>query len=146
QHGEQGGEENRPGKVRDLWSEISGGFGAPDGANQRIQNVIHGHAPAGDVSQAGMKLAADVSKSRAGARVSARHASVADGGEKHGHHGDEDGGDYVAARLGAHHTEAGHGRGGLHDDDAVEKQVPQAEGAVESGGLVGGGGLRGHAN
>jgi hypothetical protein len=62
--------------------------------------------------------------------MGAGHASIANGGEQHGDHGDEDGGDDMAVRDLADDAEGRHGGGGLDEDDAVEDEVPEAEGGV----------------
>ena len=96
EEGEDAGEEDGPGPVRHTGSEDVGLLADPDDADHRVEHVVHHHAPAGDVAERGIDLLADVGEGGAGARVGARHAAVADGGEQHRHHGDEDGGDDVA--------------------------------------------------
>ncbi len=61
---------------------------ANDGADERIQDVIHHDGPAGDVAERGFEFLADVGVGGAGAGIGARHFAVADGGEEHGDHGD----------------------------------------------------------
>src|SRR5260370_36005012 len=68
-------------------------------------------------------------------RIDARHAAVADGCEKHGHHGEENRGNHMTARLVVDNAEAGHGGGGLDEDDAVEDEIAGAQTALEAGGF-----------
>ena len=72
-------------------------------------------------------------------RIDARHASVADGGEEHGHHCQQDHRDYVPARFLVENAEHRHRRRRLDQDDPVEDQVPESQGALQSDGF----GLRG---
>jgi len=144
----EGGEDDAkghgPGGVGDLRKDVARCGAAPDDADDGIQDVVHEHGPADDVAEHGVELAADVGVGGAGAGIDARHASVADGGEEHGHHGDEDGGDDVAACNVTDHTVDSHGRCGLDDDDAVDDEVPKLQGAAEAGGSrLGGGGVQG---
>ena len=81
-----------------------------------------------------MDFAAHVGVGGAGAGIRARHFAVADGGEKHRDHGDEDGGDHVAACFVADHAVDAHGRDRLDDHDADDDQVPEGEGALEADG------------
>ena len=95
QPGEQAGKYDRPQQagIRNLISgpgqQIGHRLGAPDGADQGIEYVIHRHAPAGDVTQRGMDLAAHIGVSRTRAGIDPRHTSIAHGGEHHGNHGDQ---------------------------------------------------------
>src|SRR6516162_9532308 len=81
-----------------------------------------------------MQLAPDVGVGGTGARIDARHASVADGGEDHRDHRDEHSGDDVPLTCVGERAVSGHGRSGLDDDDAVENEVPKAESALQTGG------------
>ena len=86
-----------------------------------------------DVSRERMKLLANIGKRRARAWIDARHATVADRGEEHSHHSNEDGGDDMAACLIADHAVDAHRSRRLDDDDAVDDEVPQFERAFEMG-------------
>jgi hypothetical protein len=103
----------------------------PDDADHGIEQVVHDHAPAGYVSERRIDLLSDVSEGGSSAGVGARHAPVADGREEHGHHRDEDRGDDMPVSAIAEYAEHGHRRDRLNDDDAVQDQVPQREGAPE---------------
>ena len=81
-----------------------------------------------------MELLADVGEGGARAGIDARHAPVAEGGEQHREHADEDRGDDVATRFRAHHAEDAHRGDGLDDDDAVEDEVPERERATQARG------------
>ncbi len=133
QQGEQQGKRDEPPARRDSGKEIEHRLSAPDGADERVDHVVHGHAPAGDEAECRMDLAPDIGVRRARAGIDARHASVADGGEHHRDHADEDAGDHLSLAGVGEDAVAGHRRGGLDDDDAVHHQVPQAEGAFQTG-------------
>ena len=79
-----------------------------------------------------MNFLADVGIGGSGAGVGASHLAIADGGEEHSHHGDQDGGDDVAASVIADDAKDAHRRDGLNDDDANDDEVPEAEDATES--------------
>ena len=115
--------------------DIHGGFGAEGGADERIDQIIHHHAPADDIAEGGVHLLADVGVSRTGAGIDPGHAAIADGREEHGDHGDEDGGDDVAMGLVADDAIDAHGRRRLDDDHADDDEVPQAQRAIEAGGF-----------
>ena len=70
---------------------------APDGADQRVKDVVHHHAPSGDVTRCRMDFLRDIGEGRTGAWISARHAAVTNTREQHGDHGDEDCGDDMSA-------------------------------------------------
>ena len=148
ERGKKRGKKHHPDGVGNVRSEISRSLAAPDGADQRVEHVIHGHAPAADVAQRGVQLAAHVSVGGAGAGIEPRHAPVTGRGEQHGHHGDEHGGDHVAVRGFADHAVNGHGRGRLDDHQAVHNQVPKRELAAQpprTGSIAGRGLPGGHA-
>ena len=122
--------ENRPETIGHLGKKFCVELAAPDGADQRIQNVIHRHAPSGDVAQRGMNFPAHVGESRTGAGINTRHVAVADRGEKHGDHGDQDCGHHVAARLVVDDAVDAHRRDRLNDNDADDDEVPEASECV----------------
>lgn len=124
-------EEDRPGDIRYSVYEILRCLATPDRADQRIQDVIHRHAPAGQITEAWTELAAHVHEGRAALRICARHSSIADGGEQHGDHRAEDRRHYMPVRLVVDDAEAWHRSGRLNEDDAVEHQVPIAKTALE---------------
>src|SRR6185312_3209650 len=97
-----------------------------------IQHVVHEHSPADDVTGEGVNFIGDIRVGGAGAGIDAGHASVADGGEQHRHHSTEDRSNHVATSGVIDHAVDAHGRSGLKDDDAVEKQVPELEGPAQS--------------
>jgi hypothetical protein len=74
-----------------------------------------------------MQFLSDVGERGAGARVRARHASVADRRQEHGAHADQNRGDDVAAGFLADDAVNAHRRNRLDQDDAVEDQIPQRE-------------------
>src|SRR5579864_8736560 len=78
-----------------------------------------------------MDLLADVSESGARAGIGSCHAAVADRGEKHCDHGDENCCDHVAVRRFTHHAKGWHGCSRLDDDDPVEDEVPKAQGTPQ---------------
>jgi hypothetical protein len=79
-----------------------------------------------------MDLLADVGEGRSGARIDARHSPVADGGEQHRHHRDQDGGGDVAVTALRQHAVARHRRHRLDDDDAVKDEIAEGERALEA--------------
>jgi len=107
---------------------------APDGANQRIEDIVHDQAPAGDIAEGGMDFPADIKEGRAPVGIDAGHAAIADGGEHHGHHGQQNHRDHVPPRNIVEHAEHRHGRRGLDENDAVEHQVPEAQAALQANG------------
>ena len=133
--------EDSPRRVRYAGSKYMRLLAAPDGANDGIEHVVHHHAPAGDVTECGIDFLANVSEGRAGARISARHAAIADGGEQHRHHGDQDGGNDMPASAIAEHPEHRHRGDRLNHDNAVQNQIPERERAPQArnaSGRVGG--------
>jgi len=64
--------------------------------------------------------------------VNARHAPIADGGEEHRDHRQQNDCDDVTAGFLVEDAEDGHRRGGLDEDDAVEDQIPKAQCALQS--------------
>ena len=80
-----------------------------------------------------MDLATDIGVGGARAGISAGHTAIADGGEEHGDHGDEDGGDHVAMGDLADDPEGRHRSGRLNEDDAVEDQVPETRARLRRG-------------
>lgn len=112
--------------------DVSSGLTAPDYADDRVQDVIHQHGPANDVSGLWMEFFGDVAEGGAGARVDTSHAAVADGREQHGEHGNEDGCGDVPVGDVADHTVDAHGGGGQDDDDSVDDEVPQLQGPFEA--------------
>ena len=114
-----------PSPVRHARGEDVRLLGAPDDADHRIQHVIHHHAPSGHVAESRIDLLPHVRERRTGAWVRARHASIAKGGEQHGHHGNQQRGNNMSAAALTEHAEDRHGRGGLDYDNAVKDQVPQ---------------------
>ncbi len=110
---------------------------APHDADHRVEHVIHDHAPPGDVAERGIDFLPDVSERRAGAGIGARHASVAEGGEQHGNHGDQQRGDDVAASAIAQHSEDGHRGDRLNYNDSVKNQIAKRECAPQTWGAAG---------
>src|SRR3984885_468765 len=144
---ESAGVEDRQRPIRQERKDILCELAADDGANQRIQDVIHHDGPAGDVAESGIEFLANIGVGRAGRRIRASHFSVADGGKEHGDHGNEDGGDDVAAGVVANYAVDAHGCDRLDDDDADNDQVPEGKDAAEFYcGLRGLGGLVGHGS
>ncbi len=94
---------------------------APYRANQRIHDVVHHHAPPGDVPHGRMNFPRHVSECRTRARVNPRHSPVTDRRGEHGHHGDEDRCDYVTAPAVAQRSKRGHGCDRLKHDNPVEE-------------------------
>src|SRR6202795_1682879 len=78
-----------------------------------------------------MNLLAHVGVGRAGARIGASHFAVANGGEQHGHHGDENRGDHVAASCVTDYAVYAHRRNRLNDHDADDDEVPKEKSAFE---------------
>ena len=68
-------------------------------------------------------------------RVHTRHAAIADGGEEHGDHGQQDYRDDVSAGFSVENAEDRHRRRGLDQDNSVEDQIPEAQRALQSHGL-----------
>jgi hypothetical protein len=68
----------------------------PDNADHGIQKIIHDHAPTSYIAQRRINLLPNVGEGGTRAGVHSRHASIADGGEKHRNHGDENRGHNVA--------------------------------------------------
>ena len=137
-HGKQPRENQRPNqpRIRNLKlrpaQQISHGLRAPDGANQRVDHVIHGHAPASDVAERRMQLAPYIRVRRPRAGIHPRHAAVAHGRKNHGDHRDQNGRDHVSLAGVAEYAISGHGRRGLNDDDAVKNQVPKRERSAQT--------------
>ena len=99
----------------------------PDDADHRIQQVIHHHAPSGDVAERRIDLLSDVGEGGTRAGISPRHAPVTDRGEQHCHHRDQDRRDHVSVAAIAEHAEYRHRRDRLNHDDAVKDEVPKSQ-------------------
>ena len=121
------GEKDGPGNVGNFRHEVHGRAAAPDDADQRVDDVIENKTPAGDVAETGMDFLADVKESRAAVRIDARHAAVADRGEEHRDHGEQNDRDDVSARFCVEDAEDRHRCSGLNEDDSVEDQIPEAQ-------------------
>ena len=134
---EGSGVENHQRPVRKERKNILGQLAADDGADQRVEDVVHHDGPAGDVAERGFQFLADVSVGRTGGRIGAGHFAVADRGEEHGDHGDQNGGDHVAASVVADDAVNAHGGDGLNDDDADDDEVEEAEDAAQFYGSAG---------
>ena len=80
-----------------------------------------------------MNFLRNVGKRRARAGIRARHASVADAGEEHGDHGNQDRGDDMSVAAFGEHAEYGHRRDRLNHDHAVQNQIPERERAAQAG-------------
>ena len=117
--------------------QIGHRLGAPNGADQRIENVIHRHTPSGDIAERGMQFAAHIGIGRAGAGIHPRHAAVAHGGEYHGDHRDQNRSDHMALAGVAEDSIRGHGRRGLDHNDAVHDQIPERERSPQARGVNG---------
>jgi hypothetical protein len=113
-------EEKRPYTVRDTGRENVCLLANPDNADHRIQEIIHHHAPTRNVAQRGVDLLSNVSEGGPCAGIRSGHASIADRGEQHRDHGNENRGDYVAAPAVAEHAKHRHRRDRLDDDNAVK--------------------------
>ena len=105
---------------------------APDRADQRIEHVVHHHAPARHIPKPRMNFSRDVRERRTRARIRACHTPVADPGEQHRDHRDQNRRDHMSAPAIAEDTEDRHWRDGLNDDHAVKDQVPQRERAPQA--------------
>ena len=100
---------------------------APNGADQWIHDVIHDHAPTGDVPGRRMNLLRHISESGARARVDGRHLAVAERRAQHRHHGDQDRRNYVPVSAIAQRSKRRHWRNRLQHNRAVQNQIPQRE-------------------
>src|SRR5439155_964916 len=89
--------ENLPAPHRNSRREFMRLPRTPNRANQRVHNVVHHHAPAGDVSRRGMNLSRNVSECRPGARIHLRHAPIAAGSRHPRAHPDQHRRDQVSA-------------------------------------------------
>src|SRR5208282_3692197 len=114
QESEKSGIEDSQSPIRRLRNNVLREFGANDGADERVEDVVHDHRPAGEITEAGVDFLPDVGVRRACARVDARHFAVADGSEEHGNKSDEDGGDNMAAGGVINDTVDAHGGDGLN--------------------------------
>ena len=64
-------------------------FTAPDRADDRVEHVVHDHAPTRNVTERWVNLLAYVGERRPCARIGTRHAAIADRRKKHCNHGDQ---------------------------------------------------------
>ena len=125
------GKDNQPRIERHSRHDIHRRLGGESRADQRVEQIIHHHAPAGDVAERGMDFLSDIGVGGSGTGIDARHAAIADGGEQHRHHGDQNRGHDVAVRGVADHAIDAHGRGRLDDDHADENEIPQGQRAAK---------------
>ena len=123
--------EDRERPVRQEGQNILGELATNNGADERVEDVVHHDRPTSDVTERGIQFLADVGVSGTGGRIRTSHFAVADGSEEHGDHGDKDGGDHVTARVVADDAVNAHGRDGLNNDDADDDEVPETEDAPE---------------
>ena len=130
QPGEERRKENHPDGKRDR-QNVHGRLGAPNGSNRRVEDVVEGDAPAGQESKMGMQLVTHVAVGRPSLRISSRHPPIADRGEHHGDHRDQQRGRDVSLRHGGDDSERAQRRGRLDDDDAVEQQVTELQDAAQ---------------
>ena len=93
---------------------------APDRADDWVEHVIHDHAPTGDITKRGVNFLADIGKRGTGAGVGARHAAIADRGEQHSDHGNQNCSHHVAAAAIAENAKHRHRRDRLNHDNAVQ--------------------------
>ena len=132
QRREEDREQRDPRRIRYAGQHVHGRLAAPDRADDRVQHVVHHHAPPGHVPEPCVELAADVGERRAGARIHARHPSVAHRREEHRAQADQDRRDDMAPRFEADDSEDAHRSDGLNEDDAVEHEVPQRQRAPQA--------------
>ena len=134
----QTGEEQRINYKPDLHGkavkqpQIDGSFTTPDHANNWIHYVIEHHAPAGEIARRRMNFATDISVGRAGAGISIGHSSIAKRSEQHRHHSDQNERDHVAVGFVVGHAEQWHRGRRLNQDDAIQHQSGQSEGAFQA--------------
>lgn len=131
--GEEAGEEEAPEFFGDGRGDIDHGAGAPDGANDGIEEVVHEHGPTGEEAEERVDFLADVGGGGAGVGMGGGHAAVGEGGEEHADEADEDAGDDVAAGFLMNDAEQGHGGGGLDHDDPGEDEAGEGERAAKFG-------------
>ena len=118
-------------KVRNARNEVQCELAAEDGTDQRIEHVIHGHAPSGHVAEDRVQFPAHVSKCRACAGIDTRHSPVAHCGKQHRNHGDQKHCHCMPMRTLGHDSKHRHRRRGLDDDETKQDQVPQAKGTTK---------------
>ena len=128
--GEQSDDERRPYGIGNRGHEALQGERAVDGVDGGDDEVVEEHGPAGEEAGVGPEGAADVGVRGAGGGVARRHASVAERGEHHGDHGDEDGEHDMSAGVDEDDAEDADRRDGLDEDDAVDDEVPHGEDAL----------------
>ena len=124
---EQNDKRDSPRRIGHTGHDILRGRAAPDGADDRVKQIVHEHGPTNNIAQQRVQFLANIGVGGAGAGVNTGHAPIAEGGKEHSHHGDEDGGDHVAAGNIADHAVNAHGRRRLDDDNAIHHQMPQLE-------------------
>src|SRR6185437_8723156 len=130
-------ESDDPETVGHTRNDVARGLAAPDDTDDGVEYIVHEHGPPDDITRFRVELLGDIRKGRAGARINARHAAVADGREEHRNHCNGDGRDNVPVGKIADDTVDAHRRRGLDDDDAVDDQVPQLQGALQLRSLPG---------
>lgn len=113
-----------PSGIRNIRQDIGGCGAAPHRADDGIEQIVHQHRPADQVARDRTYLAAYVGISRACTRIHSRHPPIADGGEDHRRHSEQDRRDDMTTCNIADNAVDPHRRGRLNDDDAIDDQVP----------------------
>ncbi len=85
-----------PDPVGDAGENALNGEGGIEDADDGDEHVVEQHGPAGEEAEVAVEALADEGVCGAGGGEPGGHAPVAGGGEDHGDHGEEDGGDGVA--------------------------------------------------
>ena len=121
--GQAYGEQNRPCEVRNLWRQTRGCERRVDDAEQRNQEVIQHHGPAGEEADVRVERALRVCIGRASRRKRARHLAIAGRSEKHGHHRHQVTDHRMAVRCLLNDPVNRVRRGGRENHEAVENKV-----------------------
>ena len=143
--GHGGSEEQHPRPVRQPRDQLRERDRAVDRADQRDQQVVEKHRPSGQKPEARVKAQPDVGIGGTGRRIERRHLSVADGGQPHCYHSEQDCRDGVPVGKLLGKSEEGDGSDRHHQHDAVEDQVPERQNPTEPGRRRAFGGGRGGA-
>ena len=119
----QAGEKDDPNHVGHRRKKVQGSLAAPHDTDERVEDVVERHAPAGHIPETGVQLFADIGVGRATLGIGARHATVAVGSEEHGNQGRENRQNHVASGFFVDHAKDRHGSGWLDEDDAIKDEV-----------------------
>jgi len=118
---------------RNFWGHALNGEDGVECVLDGLEKIFEEHGPADDEADVGIESFTDVGVDGAGRRVDGGHAAEADGGDRHGDHGEEQCSDGVAVGENLRFAEERDSGDGGSEDDTVVDQIPEAKDAFQVG-------------